>query len=105
MEDAVAACKAGMSLREASRTFSVPLSTLSDRLRGRSATRGRPPALSNEVETLIEEYVTTMAEKGFGVTRGEWSRLDQVESGKLHCCQGRMSTCVIKAAQGTAKVA
>ena len=65
------ACRAGMSQRGAAKKFAVPRSTLQDRLKERSDQRGRPPALSSQVENLVADYCTTMSEIGFGVSRGK----------------------------------
>ena len=75
MEAAIAAVEGGMSIRKASAEFGVARSTLSDRVNGRSARGGRPPTLPSEQEDqdLLEEYLFTMADVGFGLSVGEFS--------------------------------
>jgi len=63
-----------MSLCEASQTFSIPKSTLSDNLQGKSeigCKSGTPTVLSENEETLLAEWIQEMAKRGFGRTREE----------------------------------
>ena len=69
---AVAACRAGMSVRKASGHFGIPRSTLCDRLTGKiadDAAPGKPPVIPREAEAKIAESVFEAADKGFGMSR------------------------------------
>ncbi|XP_065188306.1 uncharacterized protein LOC135819081 [Sycon ciliatum] len=69
MEEAVAACNAGLSIRKASKQFGVKRSTLYDRLHGRSSRLGPAPLLAKKHEDLLVEYITSLANSGFGISR------------------------------------
>ncbi|KAK3108154.1 hypothetical protein FSP39_002119 [Pinctada imbricata] len=73
MEEAVKAVKEGrFSIRGASKEFSVPKSTLQDKISGRTEVGvplGRRPALPVEMENKIVQTVKTAARQGMGITR------------------------------------
>lgn len=62
----------GKSLREAARTYNVPLETLRRRVNGTVALecRSGPPTVFSQVrEDMIFEYLVTMADMGYGLSR------------------------------------
>ena len=72
MSAAVAAVKNGMSVRKASINFSVPKSTLFDRISGKIEMESlwdRPSQLSAEDETELIEIAKSRAEKGIGFSK------------------------------------
>ena len=70
MDDAIEAVHDGMSLREASRQYNVPPSTLSDKLRreGVVLKRGRSPLLPEAIEDDICDWAMAMSKVGLPVT-------------------------------------
>ena len=60
----------GSSMREASRKFHVPYSSLREWCYGMcsSCKRGPPPVLNAEEEQLIVNYLVSMCELGYGLT-------------------------------------
>jgi hypothetical protein len=75
LELAVAAVKCGrLSIRGAAKEFSVPKSTLSDRVTGRvsqDASPGKETVLPLEVEIEIAEKIKEAGRMGFGITRAQ----------------------------------
>ncbi|XP_071847612.1 uncharacterized protein [Apostichopus japonicus] len=72
MEAALAVVrKKEMSIRQASRTFHVPLTTLSDRVSGRVSrdTPGPDPVLTKAEESRLAEWILSMNNIGHGPTR------------------------------------
>lgn len=72
MEEALAAVRRReMSIRQASRTFSVPLTTLSDRVAGRVTreTPGPDPVLTKAEENRLAMWILSMNSIGHGPTR------------------------------------
>ena len=61
-----------LTIYGAAKTFSVPRTTLSDKIRGLSsltARKGRPTSLSDEEEKSLVSYIEYMSEHGFPLTR------------------------------------
>ena len=71
-EEVVASCQAGMSLSESAKNFGVAHSTLHDRLKSRSSWQGYPPAFSDNIENVLENYCLTMSEVGLEISRDEF---------------------------------
>ncbi|XP_045181703.2 tigger transposable element-derived protein 6-like [Mercenaria mercenaria] len=72
LADALKAHQNGMSIREASKAYNIPKSTLADRASGRyevNVTHGRPCAIPIEVEKKIVVRVKVAAERGIGISR------------------------------------
>ena len=66
IEEALEAMKAGMSSREAERTFGIPHQTLSDRFLDKHGSKqGRPTILNKEEEKYIVEMMLLMGDWGF----------------------------------------
>ena len=69
--DAVDAVKNGLSVRQASKRYNVPRSTLSDRVLGKveaNAKPGRKTTLPEKMEKAIAAQCMKAAESGFGLT-------------------------------------
>lgn len=69
---AVQAVNEGLSLRKASRDFNVPLSTLSNKVKGKvpmTRKMGPQTILSKEEESLLVSWIHAYAKKGFPVKR------------------------------------
>ena len=72
MEAAVKHCHSGMGLREAARLFNVPVETLRRRTSGQVRLHckpGPPTVLTEDEEARLADYLITMADMGFGLTR------------------------------------
>lgn len=73
LKQAVQSVKAGViSLRQASKQYGIPKSTISDRLTGKiqtDAKPGCPPAVPRDIEKKVVDHVTSAASCGFGITR------------------------------------
>ena len=79
-EEAVNACRRGMSIRRAAEFYGIPKSTICDKLNGRTPMarkKGLPTKLSTELENRIEQWIKHMARIGYGQTRTDI--LDKVE--------------------------
>ena len=79
-EEAVNACRRGMSIRRAAEFYSIPKSTICDKLNGRTPMarkKGPPTKLPTELENGIEQWIKHMARIGYGQTRTDI--LDKVE--------------------------
>ena len=77
MRSAMTACANGASLRESARKHNVPVATLYRRVKGIVPEGSRPgpaPVLSSAEERLAD-YLVTMADMGFGLSRQEVMRL------------------------------
>ncbi|CAH1232853.1 Hypp520 [Branchiostoma lanceolatum] len=72
MEAALSAAKIGqdkVTVYGLSKTYGIPISTLNDRLNGRSGeVMGRPSVLTEEEETALCEYAKYFADRGFPLT-------------------------------------
>ncbi|XP_066279931.1 uncharacterized protein [Branchiostoma lanceolatum] len=72
MEAALSAAKIGqdkVTVYGLSKTYGIPISTLNDRLNGRSGeVMGRPSVLTEEEETALCEYAKYLADRGFPLT-------------------------------------
>ncbi|MES9883347.1 MAG: helix-turn-helix domain-containing protein [Sedimenticola sp.] len=82
IEKAVAAVRGGLSLRQASKKYGIPRSTISDRVTGKVAdgsSLGRKPTFPVEVEKEIAETAKTAADKGIGLSKSQLL----VRAGKL----------------------
>ena len=55
---------AGMSIRDAARLCGVAKSTLADRFRGKSSTRGRPRTFNQEEEEILVDLLIRCSEIG-----------------------------------------
>ena len=98
MCSAVIACGSGATLRDSTRKYNVPLTTLYKRVNGMVAMGSRPspaPVLSS-MEDRLAHYLVEMADMGFGLSRQEVMHLAfQIaeESGIKHpfmnCTAGR----------------
>ena len=78
MEAAYKAVINGKGLREAARTHNVPVETLRRRVNGAVAMGCKPgpsTILSDEEEDLLCEYIITIADMGYGLTREDIQRL------------------------------
>lgn len=74
MKNAIAAVRTGVGVNQAARNFSVPASTLKDRISGRvehGKNFGPVPYLSSEEEAELVEFLTQCAAMGFGKTKRE----------------------------------
>ena len=74
MVGAVQSVQEGKGLREAARLYNVPIESLRRRVNGSVdlfCKPGPPTILTAEEETALEEYILTMAEMGFGLTRDD----------------------------------
>lgn len=72
---AIINCK---GLREAARTHNVPVETLRRRVNGAVAMGCKPgpsTILSDEEEDLLSDYIITIADMGYGLTREDIQRL------------------------------
>lgn len=72
LEKAVLAVENGLSVRNAAKQFSMPKSTIGDRVAGKHALKtshGRPPALPTEVESKIASSIKMAAKLGVGLSR------------------------------------
>lgn len=73
LESAVKAVQSGgFSVRQAAATFSVPRSTIADRISGRyelQVRHGRPPALPDSVEKTIVSSIKMASKLGMGLSR------------------------------------
>lgn len=91
VQDAVRAIRSGtLSIRAAAAYYSVPKSTLADRVSGKiaiDAKPGRKPVIPAEVEQKIVHQVTGLAECGFGMSRNNLL----IKSGEL-CKQANITT-------------
>ena len=54
----------GMSIRDAARLCGVAKSTLADRFRGKSSTRGRPRTFNQEEEEILVDLLIRCSEIG-----------------------------------------
>jgi hypothetical protein len=82
LEQAVQEVRAGrMSVRLAAESFSVPKSTIGDRLSGKysmNVNHGRPPALPRNVEEVIVKSLKMAAKQGMGLSRKQIMRRTNV---------------------------
>lgn len=69
LNDAIKACKDGMSAREAAEAYGVARATLNRRLKGSVNPYGHPKALSAEEEKMICNYVKVVAEWGYPMSK------------------------------------
>ena len=77
MTEALAAVNNGMSVRKAAEKFSVPKSTLSDRVTGRiepGSTWGKPSKLTKIDENKLIDTAIERAERGVGFTKKTFLR-------------------------------
>lgn len=73
LDKAVAAVKAGTSVRKASQQFGVPRTTIHDHVKGKGepgARPGKPPAIPVEIEDRVVKSALDAADMGFGISRG-----------------------------------
>lgn len=62
----------GLSIRKAAKHYSIPRSTLTDRMNGKiamDAKPGRKPAVPAKIEDLIVQQTIEASSKGFGISR------------------------------------
>ena len=74
IEEAIKSCKLGMSVRASAKKFSIPRSTLCDRIKGRSSRRGKRCHLDPVDEQKLCSYAQDRATQGFGCTRRSFLR-------------------------------
>jgi DDE superfamily endonuclease/helix-turn-helix, Psq domain len=76
MDEAVNAVKSGMTVKMAAAQFSVPRTTLGDRVAGRTKLDpGRPTQLSNEEEKILVERAMLLGSWGFPLTFRDFREL------------------------------
>lgn len=78
IKNALDAIESGQKLREVSRTFGIPLTTLHDRYKSRkieAPRMGRKPLFTANQETEMKEHVLKMAKLFYGITPLELRRL------------------------------
>ena len=97
MEGAVKSVKEGKGLREASRSYGVPVETLRRQVLGAveiDCRPGPPTIFTKEEEDTLGEYLITMADMGYGLTREMVMRIAYVLAEKLqnkHSFKGEMA--------------
>lgn len=93
LASAVEQCQAGMSRKKAEKIFSVPASTITDRINlTHTKPVGRPTAIEPEIETLLVAALQSLASWGFGLNRMHVLSIahDYLESiGRNHIKLGR----------------
>ena len=78
MIEAIKAVKRGMTLREASSSYGVPVETLRRRVIGAVAVDCRPgpkTIMTDTEEMMLCEYIVNMADMGYGLSREDIMRV------------------------------